>query len=87
MGSQIRVGRPSEPDAIYTVSETRPESTATTLRMGRAARERLDQDGPADAFEVHVEARVPHPDYSDAEARSIRSLSSGSTTSAARAGS
>ena len=69
MGSQIRVGRPSEPDAIYTVSETRPESTATTLRMGRAGRERLDPDGPADAFEVHVEARVPHPEYSDAEAR------------------
>jgi len=69
IGSQIRVGRPSEPDAIYTVSETRPESTATTLRMGRDGRERLDPDGPADAFEVRVEARVPHPEYSDAEAR------------------
>ena len=68
-GSQIRVGRPSQPDAIYTVSETRPESTATTIRMGRDGRGRLDLDGPADAFEVHVEARVPHSEFSDAEAR------------------
>ena len=68
-GSQIRVGRPSQPDAIYTVSETRAESTATTVRMGRDGRARLDLDGPADAFDVHIEARVPHSELSDAEAR------------------
>jgi phage replication-related protein YjqB (UPF0714/DUF867 family) len=37
--------------------------------MGRDGRARLDLDGPADAFEVHVEARVPRSELSDAEAR------------------
>ena len=64
--SQIRVRRSAELVALYTVSETRPESTDTTVRMGRAGRLRL---GTEDEFEATIESQVPHPTFSDQEAR------------------
>ncbi len=65
-GSQIRVRREPEHLALYTVSETRQESIDTTVRMALAARQRL---GTSDEFNATIETRVPHPTFSDEEAR------------------
>src|SRR5262245_24331352 len=65
-GSQIRVVRSSEEFALYTVSETRQESIDITVRMALSARQRL---GTSDEFEATIDARVPHPTFSDEEAQ------------------
>ena len=65
-GSQIRVRRDPEQLALYTVSETRQEPIDTTVRMALAARQRL---GTPDEFNATIETRVPHPTFSDEEAR------------------
>jgi phage replication-related protein YjqB (UPF0714/DUF867 family) len=70
-GQQIRVRRRDGEDAaLYTVSEVRPETPATTVRMARAARARLTPDAAEtpDEFAAVVESQVPHPTYADDEA-------------------
>ena len=64
-GSQIRVIRTAGQLALYTVSETRQEPIDTTVRMAFAARQRLEI---ADEFDAAIEARVPHPTFSDDDA-------------------
>ncbi|MGH6920141.1 MAG: poly-gamma-glutamate hydrolase family protein [Geminicoccaceae bacterium] len=69
-GQQLRVRRSDDDVALYTVSEVRPETPATIVRMARVARARLT---PAtseipDEFAAIVEAQVPHPTYTDEEA-------------------
>lgn len=65
-GSQIRVIRDPEQLALYTVSETRPESIDSIVRMALPARQRL---GTMDEFEAIIDAQVPHPSFSDAQAQ------------------
>jgi phage replication-related protein YjqB (UPF0714/DUF867 family) len=65
-GSQIRVRRSAAEFALYTVSETRQELPDTTVRMAPAARQRL---GTTDEFAATIDAQVPHPTFSDAEAQ------------------
>jgi phage replication-related protein YjqB (UPF0714/DUF867 family) len=64
-GSQIRVRRSPDQLALYTVSETRQESTDTIVRMAQPARLRL---GTGDEFDATIETQVPHPTMSDEEA-------------------
>jgi phage replication-related protein YjqB (UPF0714/DUF867 family) len=65
-GSQIRVIRNGERLALYTVSETRQEPVETTMRMALAARQRL---GATEEFDATIDTRVPHPFFSDSQAR------------------
>jgi len=67
-GSQIRVRRNPGRPALYTVSETRQESTDTTVRMALAARQRL---GTADEFDVTIDTQVAHSNLSDDDARAL----------------
>lgn len=64
-GSQIRVRRSPEQLALYTVSETRQESTDATVRMALPARQRL---GSAEEFDATIDTQVPHPFFSDTQA-------------------
>ena len=65
-GSQIRVTRSAEQLALYTVSETLHESVDTIVRMALPARQRL---GTPDEFSATIDTQVPHPSFSDAQAR------------------
>ena len=64
-GHQVRIVRSSEEYALYTVSEARPEG-ADVVRMGLVGRRRLGTDGEFDAV---LDSRVPHPTFSDDDAR------------------
>ena len=64
-GSQIRVVRNAEELALYTISETRQETTDSTVRMGSDARQRLRAP---DEFDATIDTQVPHPTLSDYEA-------------------
>jgi phage replication-related protein YjqB (UPF0714/DUF867 family) len=66
LGSQIRIKRGAEQLALYTVSETREEPADNTARMVQIARERL---GTTDEFDAAIDTRVPHPTFTDEEAR------------------
>ncbi|MPY87566.1 MAG: hypothetical protein GEU99_06570 [Luteitalea sp.] len=66
VGTQLRVTRDSGQLALYTVSETRQEAVDATIRMALTARQRL---GTSEAFDASVDTQVPHPTFSDAEAR------------------
>lgn len=74
IGHQIRVKRNENEYALYTVSETRPETPGTIVRMAREGRARLTPDGSdiPDEFDAIVDSQVPHPTYTDwcAEAHS-----------------
>ena len=70
-GSQIRIVRSPEQFAIYTVSETRQETTDTIVRMALPARQRL---GTADEFDATIDAQVPHPTFSDEDAQANSEL-------------
>jgi phage replication-related protein YjqB (UPF0714/DUF867 family) len=63
---QVRVRRSPQELALYTVSETRQEPTPTIVRMGRAGRTRL---GTSDEFDVTIDPNVPHPEFTDDQAR------------------
>jgi phage replication-related protein YjqB (UPF0714/DUF867 family) len=65
-GSQVRVIRNAEQFALYTVSETRAESIDSIVRMALPARQRL---GTMDEFDATIDAQVPHPSFSDAQAQ------------------
>jgi phage replication-related protein YjqB (UPF0714/DUF867 family) len=66
VGSQIRIKRQADQLALFTISETRNETAENTVRMIQAARERL---GIPDEFDAAVDTRVPHPTFTDDEAR------------------
>jgi phage replication-related protein YjqB (UPF0714/DUF867 family) len=65
LGSQVRVRRNPDQVALYTISETREESSETTMRMALPGRQRL---GVTEEFEATIETRVPHPTLSDEDA-------------------
>lgn len=65
LGHQIRVKRNDGECALYTVSEVRQESPDHVVRMAQAARQRLGATGE---FDAAVNAQVPHPTYTEAEA-------------------
>lgn len=66
LGSQIRVRRGTAQVAVYTISETREESTDSTVRMALVARERLDT---SEEFDAIIDTQVVNPTLTDEEAR------------------
>jgi phage replication-related protein YjqB (UPF0714/DUF867 family) len=66
VGRQIRVRRSERELALYTISECRQESSDVIVRMGLDGRKRL---GTSEEFEVTIDPRVPHPTFTDEEAR------------------
>lgn len=62
---QVRVRRSSHQYALYTVSEVRPETPDTVVRMGRGGRERL---GTSDELTATVDTQVTRSDLTDAQA-------------------
>jgi phage replication-related protein YjqB (UPF0714/DUF867 family) len=66
LGSQIRIKRQADQLALFTISETRNETAENTVRMIQVARERL---GIPDEFDAVIDTRVPHPTFTDDEAR------------------
>ena len=66
IGHQIRVKR-NENQALFTVSEPRKEQPDNILRMIETARSRL---GTTDEFDAIVDSQVPHPTYTDEQAKS-----------------
>jgi phage replication-related protein YjqB (UPF0714/DUF867 family) len=70
-GHQIRVKRSDIEYALYTVSETRQETPDTIVRMAREGLGRLFPEGSVipDEFPALVDSQVPHPTYTDDDAR------------------
>jgi len=66
VGHQVRIKRSSSEYGLYTVSEVRQESPDNIVRMGEAGRERL---GTSDEFAGTLDSQVPHPTFTDAEAK------------------
>ena len=66
VGQQVRVEREGVGAVLFTVHEAHEESPANVVRAGKMGRARF---GPASEFPARVFARVPHPTFSDAEAR------------------
>jgi phage replication-related protein YjqB (UPF0714/DUF867 family) len=62
---QVRVYRPDGDFGLYTVSEVRPESPDTTLRMGLTGRRRLGTD---DEFDGRIDSRGPQPGLAENKA-------------------
>lgn len=65
-GAQIRLQRSDGIYALYTISETRDETNAAVVRLGPAARSRLD--APT-SFEATIDTRVTRSELSDEKAR------------------
>ena len=65
LGHQVRIKRNNAQYALYTVSEVRPESPDTIVRMGESGRKRLNT---TNEFNATLDSQVPHPSFSDAEA-------------------
>jgi phage replication-related protein YjqB (UPF0714/DUF867 family) len=63
---QVRIRRGDHQYALYTVSELRPETPDTVVRMGRTGRERL---GTSDEFAGAVDTQVTRSDLSDDRAQ------------------
>jgi phage replication-related protein YjqB (UPF0714/DUF867 family) len=70
-GHQVRVRRAENEYALYTVSETRPETPGTIIRMALVGRGRLTPDASEvpEEFAAIVDSQVPHPTYPDCEAK------------------
>lgn len=66
LGQQIRIKRNDSHYALYTVSEVCSEFPDTLVRMGEKGRKRL---GTVEEFPAIIDAVVPHPSYSDEQAR------------------
>jgi phage replication-related protein YjqB (UPF0714/DUF867 family) len=64
-GRQVRIQRGSIGSALYTVSELRPETLGTVVRMGKDGRERL---GTSEEFEGVLDTRVTRSELADCEA-------------------
>jgi phage replication-related protein YjqB (UPF0714/DUF867 family) len=65
-GQQVRVRRTATAFGLYTVSEVRDESPDNVVRMGAGGRLRLGTSGE---FPGVVDSQVPHPTFSQAQAR------------------
>jgi phage replication-related protein YjqB (UPF0714/DUF867 family) len=65
VGQQVRIKRGSSQYALYTVSEPHQESPDNIVRIGLGGRQRL---GTSDEFGATVEAQVPDPLLTEAEA-------------------
>ena len=65
-GQQVRIRRTATDYGLYTVSETRDENPENVVRMGAGGRRRL---GTSDEFPGMVDSQVPHPTFSQAQAR------------------
>lgn len=65
IGHQVRIKRNDNEYALYTVSDTRQENPDNIVRMGQDARLRL---GISDEFDAVLDAQVPHPTFTEAEA-------------------
>jgi phage replication-related protein YjqB (UPF0714/DUF867 family) len=63
---QIRVYRTDKDFGLYTVSEVRPESPDTIVRMGLTGRRRLGID---DEFDGRIDSRGPQPGLPEDQAR------------------
>jgi phage replication-related protein YjqB (UPF0714/DUF867 family) len=63
---QIRIRRDDHEYGLFTVSEVRQENPNNVVRMGEGGRERL---GKSDEFKGTLDSQVPHPTYSDVEAK------------------
>ncbi len=68
---QVRIKRNDDEYGLYTVSEVRPENPENIVRMGKDGRERLGtcDEGTCDEFDATLDSQVPHPTYSDTEAK------------------
>src|SRR5262245_49048230 len=66
LGHQVRIKRSDSQYALYTVSQVRQESQDDVVRMGETGRKRL---GTSSEFTATLDSLVPHPTFSDAEAR------------------
>jgi phage replication-related protein YjqB (UPF0714/DUF867 family) len=65
-GQQVRIRRTATDYGLYTVSEARDENPENVIRMGAGGRRRL---GAIDEFPGVVDSQVPHPTFSQAQAR------------------
>src|SRR5215470_2726847 len=65
-GQQVRIRRTATDYALYTVSEARDENPENTVRMGADGRRRL---GTSDEFPGIIDSQVPHPTFTQAQAR------------------
>jgi len=65
-GQQVRLERSSSEYALYTVSETRQESPDNVVRAGAGGRRRL---GTSAEFAGKLNSQVPHPMFTDAQAK------------------
>jgi phage replication-related protein YjqB (UPF0714/DUF867 family) len=65
LGNQVRIKRNASEFGLFTVSDVRQEDPDSTVRMGLAGRRRL---GTSDEFDGVVDAQVPHPTLTEAEA-------------------
>ncbi|HEY3260144.1 MAG TPA: poly-gamma-glutamate hydrolase family protein [Pseudonocardiaceae bacterium] len=66
-GAQVRIVRSDAEYALFTVSEVRPESPDTVVRMGKDSRERL---GTPEEFSAVLDTRVARSELTDERARS-----------------
>jgi phage replication-related protein YjqB (UPF0714/DUF867 family) len=66
IGHQVRIKRNKDEYALYTVSETRQENPDNIVRMAQNARRRL---GISDEFDAVLDVQVPHPRFTDAQAK------------------
>jgi phage replication-related protein YjqB (UPF0714/DUF867 family) len=66
LGHQVRIKRSSSEYGLFTVSEVRQESPDNIVRMSEDGRERL---GTRDEFAGTLDSQVPHPTFTDAEAK------------------
>lgn len=66
LGHQVRIRRSNSQYALFTVSEVRQETRDNIVRMGDNGRKRL---GTSNEFAATLDAQVPHPTFSDAEAK------------------
>jgi len=69
IGRQVRVRRSPTSVALYTVSEDRPETDNTIVRMAQPARARLSATGDETEFAVSVDTEVPRSALTDYEAQ------------------
>ena len=66
VGQQVRIRRTATAYGLYTVSEVRDENPENVIRMGADGLLRLGTSGE---FPGVVDAQVPHPTFSQAQAR------------------
>src|SRR5262245_33561131 len=71
LGHQIRVKRSDAEYGLYTVSEVRTETPDAIVRIALTGRERL---GASDEFPALIDAQVPHPSFTDTEAKAANEL-------------